>query len=395
LFDRMLLALSENVRGVQVVKGFSRQREEQAKFAAANRAVKDQQQWIFWRISLFTPSIEFLTSLNMVALLGYGGYLVLDGRLPLGAGLIVFCGLLQQFAGQVSKMTNIVNSIQQSLAGAERVFEILDSPIEVHSPPRPRTVRRVRGQVAFDDVAFHYQPGQPVLEGISFRIEPGQRVALLGATGEGKTTLLNLIPRFYDPTRGQVRIDGLDLRQWDLDDLRRKIGLVFQENFLFSDTVAANIAFGRPGATMEQIQRAAKIAAAHSFIMALPHGYDTLLREGGKDLSGGQRQRLAIARAMVLEPPVLLLDDPTASIDPHTEEEILTAMEQAMAGRTTFFVAHRQSALRRADLVMVLDEGRIQELGSHDELLARRGSYWRAARLQLTGVAPIPECIKI
>ncbi len=387
LSDRMLLTLTENVRGVHVVKGFVRQPEEIEKFRRANRAVRDQQRWIFWRVSLFTPAAEFLLSLNLVALLGYGGYLVLQNRLAMGSGLIVLAGLLQQFAGQVGKMTNIVNSIQQSLAGAGRVFEILDARIEVRSPPGAQRLARCRGAVAFQGVSFHYLSGQAVLQEVDFRVEPGQRVAILAATGEGKTTLLNLIPRFYDPVGGRVLIDGVDLRRLDLDDLRRNIGIVFQENFLFSDSVAANIAFGRPGASLEQIQRAAQIAAAHPFIMALPQGYHTVLREGGKDLSGGQRQRLAIARALLLEPPILLLDDPTAAIDPHTEEEILAAMEQAMTGRTTFFVAHRISTLRRADVVMVLRGGQILEMGTHDQLTARRGAYWQAARFQHTSAA--------
>jgi ATP-binding cassette subfamily B protein len=388
LSDQMLLTLTENVRGVHVVKGFVRQSEEIDKFRRANRAVRDQQRWIFWRVSLFTPAAEFLLSLNMAALLGYGGYLVLENRLAMGSGLIAVSGLLQLFAAQVGKMTNIVNSIQQSLAGAARVFEILDARIEVRSPRTAQRLARARGEVVFQGVSFHHLPGQAVLRDVDLRVTPGQRVAILGATGAGKTTLLNLIPRFYDPLAGRVLLDGVDLRRLDLDDLRRNIGIVFQENFLFSDSVAANIAFGRPGASMEQIQRAARIAAAHPFIMALPQGYHTVLREGGKDLSGGQRQRLAIARALLLEPPILLLDDPTAAIDPHTEEEILSAMEQAMTGRTTFFVAHRISALRRADVVMVLRGGRIVEMGSHAQLTARRGTYWQAARLQLQGAAP-------
>lgn len=382
LFDRMLLVLSENARGAQVVKGFAREAEELEKFQTANRAVKDQQQWIFWRVSLFVPSTEFLMSLNQFALLAYGGWLVIEDQLPLGAGLIVFSGLLQQFSGQVSKVTGIINSIQQSLAGAQRVWEILDAPLEVRSPANARRLPRAHGEVEFHGAWFHYDAGQPVLDDVSLHVRPGQCVAILGATGEGKTTLLNLIPRFYDVTGGRLTIDGIDVRQLDLDDLRRNIGIVFQENFLFSDTVAANIAFGRPNASEEQIVRAARIAAADAFIRGLPDGYQTLLREGGKDLSGGQRQRLAIARALLLEPPILLLDDPTAAIDPGTEREILEAMNQAMAGRTTFVVAHRLRTLERADMVVVLENGRVVERGSHDQLMLRRGAYWKAANLQ-------------
>ena len=316
-----------------IVKGFAREPEEMEKFRRSNRAVKDQQQWIFWRVSIFTPTIEFFMSLNLVALLAYGGYLVIHGQLALGSGLIVFSGLLQNFSAQVSKVTNIINSVQQSLVGARRVFEILDWPIEIKSPPHARRLARARGAIEFDGTAFEYRPGHPVLAGDrASASSPGSTWPFWGRRVRAKRRSLNLVPRFYDATAGRVLVDGIDVRRLHLDDLRRNVGMVFQENFLFSATVAANIAFGRPDATQRQIERAAKIAQADEFIAGLPEGYDTLLRECGKNLSGGQRQRLAIARAILREPPILLLDDATAAVDPETENEILDAMDRALPG---------------------------------------------------------------
>jgi len=383
LVDTMILNLSETVQGVNVIKGFAREPEAIAKFTEANRAVRDQKTWLIGEMSRFSPVIGFMTQVNLVILLGYGGYLVIQGSLPLGAGLVVFAGLLQQFSGQVANIANIANSVQESLTSARRVFEVLDAPVEIKAPANATRLPRVRGAVAFDRVHFEYEPGSPVLQDISFDVEPGRCVAIVGSTGSGKSTLLGLIPRFYDPTRGTVRVDGVDARRLDLDDLRRGIGVVFQENFLFSNTVSANIAFGNPTATQEQIERAARIASAHEFITALPKGYDTVLGESGADLSGGQRQRLAIARALLLEPSILILDDPTAAVDPGTEHEILDSMENAMRGRTTFLVAHRLSALRRADRILVLDRGRIAQTGTHETLIAARGLYQRLAAAQI------------
>lgn len=391
LIDRMILALSESVQGMHVVKGFAREPERIALFEERTMEIRRQKHKIFRHVSLFQPVIGLFTQLNMVVLLGYGGYLVSRGELRLGEGLFVFANVLQQFAGQVGQITNIANSIQNSLTGSQRVFEVLDAPIEVESPPRASRLPRARGEVRFDDVSFGYRENELVLRNISLEAKAGACIAVVGATGAGKSTLLGLIPRFYDPTSGRVLIDGQDARCLDLDDLRRNIGLVFQESFLFSNTVAANIAFGHPEATRPRIQSAAKIAAAHDFIMQLPQGYDTVIGEHGSNLSGGQRQRLAIARALLLEPPILILDDATAAIDPQTEEEILEAMDNAMKGRTTFVIAHRMSTLRRADLVIVLEEGAVAQRGTHEELLRQKGHYRKIARMQLASAGLHPD----
>ncbi|MFA9478559.1 ABC transporter ATP-binding protein [Phycisphaerales bacterium AB-hyl4] len=386
LYDTTIRVLAENVQAVHVVKGFSRQKQETAKFAAANHAVRDQKQWIFWRVATFGPLISFVPQINLAVLLVFGGYIYInDPEFTLGM-IVVFSGLLQQFSTQVGNIAQIANSVQQSLTGAQRVFEVLDAPVEITSPADPVPLGRAAGAVRFENVSFSYgehSNGEAELQDISFDVQPGQSVAVVGATGAGKTSLLSLIPRFYDPQHGRVLVDGVDVREYEIDDLRRNIGLVFQESFLFSNTVAANIAFGHPTATREQIEQAAKIAQAHDFVMELPKGYDTVLGERASNLSGGQQQRLAIARAILLEPPILLLDDPTAAIDPQTEHEILAAMNNAMQGRTTFVVAHRLSTLRRADLVIVLERGRIVQTGTHEELMNSRGHYRKAARLQI------------
>ena len=383
LVERMVQTLTEGIQGIAVTKGFGREAEARNRFEAANDAVLTQQHGIFWRMSLFSPAVGFLTRINMMVLLSYGGWLVAHDQLPLGAGLVVFAGLLEQFSGQVNNVAVIVNSVQQSLVGARRVFEILDAPVEVKSPPDALRRSRLEGAVRFDKVSFAYDGAEAVVRDIQLEVKPGQCVAILGATGAGKSVLMSLIPRFFDPTTGRVLIDGHDVRRYHLDDLRRNIGLVFQESFLFSNTIAANIAFGHPEATQAQIEKAAKIAAAHEFISALPLGYDTVLGESGNSLSGGQRQRLAIARAVLLEPAILLLDDPTAAIDSETEHEIFEALDRAIAGRTTFIVAHRLSTLRRADFIIVMEEGRIVQRGTHDELMKQPGPYLRVANLQL------------
>jgi ATP-binding cassette subfamily B protein len=377
LSDELLVALSEGIQGLAVLRGFGAERRALERFQEDNRRLREQQHRIFRRVSLFTPSVSLLGQINLVVLLLYGGASVRRGTLSLG-DLIVFAGLLQQFSGQVTNLATVVNTLQQSLTGARRVFEVLDAPAAVETPQRPLRPERIEGSVRFSAVDFAYRPGEPVLTGIDFEVRPGERVVVVGEVASGKSTLLALLPRFYDPTAGKVSIDGIDLRELDLSLLRRKIGVVFQETFLFSDTVARNIAFGHPQASQAQIEQAAKLACAHDFIMALPRGYETRVGEGERGLSGGQRQRLALARALLTEPRILLLDDPTAALDPQTEQELFAALETAMLGRTTFIITHRLSTLRHADRILVLEHGRIAEAGSYAELLRRGGSYFSA-----------------
>jgi ABC-type multidrug transport system fused ATPase/permease subunit len=383
LTDNMILLFSESVRGMQTVKGFAAEDHQVRRFEAANDNVSSQQRKIFWDLSVFTPGTQMLSQLSLVILFAYGGWLYVQGKIPLGGGLVVFAGLLQQFTGQVATISTIANSVQQSLAAARRVFEVLDTPVEVQSRPDAIKPARLTGQITFEKVSFGYAPERNALAEISFAIRSGQVVGIFGMTGAGKSSLLGLIPRFYDPGEGRILADGQDLRDLDLDAFRRQIGIVYQESFLFSNTVAANIAFGHPQATMAQIEHAARIASAHDFILALPHGYETVLGEAGVDLSGGQRQRLALARALILQPPILILDDPTASVDAKTENEIVSALRDAMTGRTAFVVSSRLSLLRRADLILVLEDGRLTQSGTHEELVRQPGPYKETALLQI------------
>ena len=395
LYDSLVLTFTESIRGMQTVKGFAAEPYQIRRFEEANRHVSDQQRRIFWNLSMFTPLTQVLSQLSLVILFAYGGWLYVQGRIPLGGGLVVFAGLLQQFNGQVANITTIANSVQQSFTAARRVFEVLDTPLEVQNRPNAIVPGRLTGRLAFEGVTFGYLPEASVLQEVSFEVAPGQVVGIFGMTGAGKSTLLSLIPRFYDPQRGRILADGRDLRDLDLDAYRRQIGIVYQESFLFSNTVAANIAFGSPHATQEQIEQAARTASAHEFILELQHGYETVLGESGVDLSGGQRQRLALARALLLQPPILILDDPTASVDPKTEHEIVSALRQAMTGRTTFVVANRLSLLRRADVILVLEKGRLLHMGKHDDLVHLPGTYRETALLQLMDLTErnVGQCV--
>lgn len=383
LYDGLVLWLSECLQGVSVVKAFGFEKRSMRVFEEKNRAFCHQQRTAFEMVSFYTPAINAVTQSALIVLLGYGGWLVMHDAIPLGAGLVVFSGLLQQFGAQVANVGGIMNSAQQSLAAAGRVFEILDAPLAVRNMASPQRPDAIRGEIRFDNVTFSHRGEEtPSLREASFSAAPGQCVGIIGSTGSGKSSLLSLVPRFYDPQSGKVFIDGHDVRELDLETLRAAVGVVFQESFLFAASVADNIAFGQPGASREQIERAARMAAAHDFIIALPAGYDTVLREGGQSLSGGQRQRLALARALLRDPRILLLDDPTAAVDAHTEQEILEGVEQALQGRTVLLATHRIAALRRANWVLVMDGGRIVQQGTPVDLASQPGYYRRLSLLQ-------------
>lgn len=391
LGDVMIRTLVENLQGIQVVKAFAREAEQAEKFEVANHSIRDLKNSIFFRLSTFQPAMGMLTQINMLILIGYGGSLVVRGELALGAGLFVFANLLHEFANQVAHITNIANSIQSSLVSAERVFEVLDQPVTVQTPKDAIALPAIRRHIEFDRVSFGYRPELLVLKDISLRIEAGECIGVTGPAGAGKSTLISLLKRFYDVGSGSLRFDGNDVRRLELNDVRRVSGIVFQESFLFSNTIAANIAFGNPDASADQIQEAAVKAAAHEFISELPMQYETIIGEHGSNLSGGQRQRLALARALLMNPSLLLLDDATAAVDPETEHEIRRALEFTMRGRTSVIVSNRLSTLRQTDRIVVLNAGCIDAIGTHDELLKTCEYYRTLAKLQGISEEHVPQ----
>ena len=375
--------LQENVSGVQVVRAFAREPYEIERFDRANRSLYRARLTVIGEWSKIMPTTAFLVTLATIIILWFGGQAVMRGEMTLG-GLVAFNSYLLLLATPAQQLGWLVNAGGEAAAGVQRTLEILDRRPEITSPPEALALPPLRGRVEFDHASFHYAGEQTrALHDIHLTVEPGQVVALIGATGSGKSSLVHLIPRFYDVSTGAVRVDGLDVRRVELASLRRQIGIVLQTSLLFSTTLRENIAYGRPQASLEQVIEAARLAQADEFIADMPQGYDTVVGERGVTLSGGQRQRVAIARALLLDPRILILDDSTASVDTETEHRLQQALAHLMQGRTTFIIAQRLSTVRRADLILVLDGGRIAERGRHAELLARDGLYRQIYELQL------------
>jgi ABC-type multidrug transport system fused ATPase/permease subunit len=357
----------ENIVGVHVVKSFAQEEAEQAKFEARSELVFAQSVKANRQRAFYVPVLSFLPLLAQAAILLVGGRMVVNGTLSLG-NFVAFNLFLAMLVMPLRQLGMWIGQAQRATASGERIFQVIDEPEEIRDTPGARELPPGPGRIAFDRVTFGYDPERPVLHDVDLELEPGRVVALIGHTGAGKTTLAALVPRFYDVQAGSVSIDGHDVRSLTLASLRREIGVIAQDPFLFSATVRENIAFGRPDATPEQIERAARLAQAHEFIEALPDGYDTVVGERGITLSGGQRQRMAIARALVVDPRILILDDATASVDATTEAKIREGLREAMRGRTTLIIAHRLSTIALADEVVVLDDGRVVARGGHDEL---------------------------
>ena len=322
----------------------------------------------------YNPALTAIPSLGLVGVLALGGWLAIHGSITLGT-FLAFSAYLAQMTGPVRMLTYMVTLGQEARASVIRVFDIIDSRPVITDKPDAIELPADAAGISFDDVRFGYKPGEPVLRGLSFHVEPGETVAVVGASGSGKSTLALLLPRFYDPQGGSVRIGGHNIADVTRESLRASIGLVMEDSFLFSDTVRANIAYGRPDATEEEIIAAAQAAQAHEFIVRLPEGYDTVVGEQGLTLSGGQRQRVALARALITDPRVLVLDDATSAIDPRLEAEIHAALREIMRGRTTLIIAHRRSTLNLADRIVVLDGGRVADIGTHEELTERCPLY--------------------
>jgi ATP-binding cassette subfamily B protein len=393
-FAQMSAGLQDSLAGIKVVKAFAQEPQEEQKFFKRVVAVRDGNEFnqdLWNKRWVVIGSIGRFMQLGLFAI---GGYRVMNGDITLGA-LVAVISLSLLLLGAINALGTQLNSFSQTATASVRIFELLDEPVTIRSPRAGAAVSKtIDGALTFEDVSFGYAASKsPVLKHIQLDVPAGRSLAIVGATGSGKTSLINLIGRFYDPTRGRVLIDGHDVKSMDLTALRHQIGYVSQDNLLFSATIAENIAFGRPDATREQIERAARLAQAHEFVVKMEKGYDTRIGERGAGLSGGQRQRIAIARAFLLDPKVLILDDSMSALDAETEKHLQAAIGELMRGRTTILIAHRISTVERADQIIVLKDGEIVERGTHTQLLASAGQYQRVLELQRMGLSDEPPAV--
>jgi len=382
-FGELSAKLAENLSGIRVIKAFNREASEHTMVAEASQSLVQMNLRTTLFSTLFYPSISLTQSMGTVVVLAIGASLIIHHPAQFQVGtLMAYLMYVGNFYSPINEFIRTYDSVQRALASGERIFEVLDEPLQVQDPAEPVPLESMRGEVELRDVAFRYATGEEVLRGVSVRVQPGQRIALVGHSGAGKTSFINLIPRFYDVTDGEVLIDGIDVRAFKQTELRKFIALVLQETFLFNGTVQENLQFGRLEATDEEVIAAAQAANAHEFIERLPDGYATQIGERGIKLSGGQKQRLAIARAVLADPRILILDEATSSVDTESEFLIHQALLRLMEGRTTFIIAHRLSTIRSADVILVLENGRIVESGDHDTLYAADGAYAQMYRQQ-------------
>jgi ATP-binding cassette subfamily B protein len=373
--------LADTIPGIRVVKAFAQEDRESKRFRDSNQhnlLVNDRLNRVW---ALFSPTVTLMTEVGLLVVWGFGIWLVSDDQITVGV-LTAFLAYIGRFYGRLDTMSRIVSHTQKAASGAKRIFDILDHVSSVPEPLQPVALpERVQGRITVRDAGFRYG-NRAVIRQLNLDILPGQMIGLVGHSGSGKSTLVNLICRFYDLTDGSIELDGTDIRQLKIADYRSQIGLVLQEPFLFFGTIADNIAYGKPGATREDIVAAARAAHAHEFIMRMPQAYDSLVGERGQGLSGGERQRISIARALLINPRILILDEATSAVDTETEKEIQRALDNLVRGRTTIAIAHRLSTLRKADRLVVMDKGEVVEEGSHDELIAAEGAYWRLYEAQ-------------
>jgi ATP-binding cassette, subfamily B, multidrug efflux pump len=373
--------LGEAISGMSVIQLFAREEKTYREFEALNASHRDAYHLSNLYEAALYSMVEAAGAVSVGLLLWYGGGEVLHGVIGIGT-LVAFKEYIHRVFVPLREFSQKYAVMQSAMAAAERIFQLLDTPVDIESPKNARVPKPFRGEVVFDDVWFHYQSGDPVLKGLSFRIEPGEKVALVGATGSGKTTTIKLLNRFYEIRRGSIKVSGVDVQQWDLRALRQHIGVVLQDVFLFSGDVRANLALGDPSIPLERVERAAQLANADGFIRALPDGYHAHVRERGSNFSAGQRQLLSLARVLVYQPEILVMDEATSSVDTETEALIQDALEKVMRDRTCLLIAHRLSTIRNADRIIVLHHGEVREMGSHAELMERRGIYHRLYQLQ-------------